>query len=309
MKALEPKLKEGDRLLLGLKGSHASQLGTDAMRSLFSLKKFDSCLLAKKIEIRPFEDVSSLEFLMQQNRCSAFLLASHTKKRPHNLVLGRAFDGHLLDQVELGVVEGGEAGAAALVERWEGAGSRDGAPLFIFQGDAWSRVEELATLQSLVLDVFGGRAIEQVTLKELDHVTVVTAVEQSVGGAAGASQQKGPNADWVGVIHWRSYSMRLAVTGGKVPRVELCPALPSLDLCLRRVQLASTSLRSAAMKKPAGLVTPSSAPPTLPPAFPHTQTSLTPTPQSMCALPCRATRVPKKKKQPQGEENQKHYQG
>lgn len=30
-------------------------------------------------------------------------MGSHTKKRPHNLVLGRFFDGHLYDALELGV--------------------------------------------------------------------------------------------------------------------------------------------------------------------------------------------------------------
>ena len=47
-------------------------------------------------------------------RCSApattrrsFAIASSSKKRPDNLVLGRLHDGHLLDAFEFGVVEAG----------------------------------------------------------------------------------------------------------------------------------------------------------------------------------------------------------
>jgi len=44
-----------------------------------------------------------LEFYASKAGCGLFALGSHTKKRPHNLVLGRFFDGHLYDAVELGV--------------------------------------------------------------------------------------------------------------------------------------------------------------------------------------------------------------
>ena len=279
--AAAPKLIEGDRSLLGLRGPAASATVVGALRHLLSLKRTDGHMLQRKNDIRPFEDASSLEFLMERNNCSAFLLASHTKKRPHNLVLGRTFDGHILDQLELGLeVAGAAAGGGAEggqgdmeeeeeeEEEGEGEGAgagrggralstRDGAPLFVFKGDAWTRVSELATLQSLVLDVFGARAVTQVTLKHLDHVQVLTAVDEGEGGAAGAAAaaaHTGPNVAWNGVIHWRSYAMRLAVTGGKVPRAELRPALPAFDLRLRRAQVAASSLRSAAMKKPAGCV-------------------------------------------------------
>ena len=35
----------------------------------------------------PFDDASSLEFLMQKNNCGMFAVASHSKKRPDNLTL------------------------------------------------------------------------------------------------------------------------------------------------------------------------------------------------------------------------------
>jgi len=205
-------------------------------------------MLTRKNDIRPFEDGSSLEFLTERNGCSAFAFISHTKKRPHNLVLGRTFDRHTLDQIELAVdrvvVSGSEEGAKS-------SGSADGAPMFIFKGDAWSRQPELATLQSMILDVFGARAVATVTLKHLDHVTMVTALERE-GGGGGLPSSSGPNVQWNGALHWRTYSVKLAVAPGGVPRVELEPSLPTFDFSLRRAQIASQSLRKTAMKQPIG---------------------------------------------------------
>ena len=60
--------------------------------------------LSKKNDIRPFDDVNSLEFLSKKNDCSLFVIGSHSKKRPNNLVMGRFFNYQLLDMVELGVL-------------------------------------------------------------------------------------------------------------------------------------------------------------------------------------------------------------
>ena len=88
--AREPKLIEGDRSLLALRGPKASVRSVAAMHFFAGLKKGDSRMLTRKNDIRPFEDASSLEFLAQVNGCSAFALASTTKKRPDNVVLVRA---------------------------------------------------------------------------------------------------------------------------------------------------------------------------------------------------------------------------
>ena len=61
--------------------------------------------LSKKNEIRPFEAVNSLEFLSQKNDCSLFMVGSHSKKRPNNLVMGRLFNYQILDMIELGVLD------------------------------------------------------------------------------------------------------------------------------------------------------------------------------------------------------------
>jgi ribosome production factor 2 len=85
----DPQLVEGERSLLTLRGPKASARGVAALRFFSGMKKGASRPLTRKNDIRPFEDLSSLEFLAGVNNCSAFALASHTKKRPDNLVLVR----------------------------------------------------------------------------------------------------------------------------------------------------------------------------------------------------------------------------
>ena len=60
-------------------------------------------MFSKKNDIKPFDDFKQFEFLSQKNDNSLFCFASHTKKRPHNLVFARMFDYQLLDMIELGV--------------------------------------------------------------------------------------------------------------------------------------------------------------------------------------------------------------
>lgn len=89
-KQREPQLVEGPRNLLVLRGPTSSEILNDAMKDLAALKKPNVKALTRKNDVRPFEDASSLEFLATKNDCAAFLVTSHSKKRPHNLVLVRA---------------------------------------------------------------------------------------------------------------------------------------------------------------------------------------------------------------------------
>ena len=60
----------------------------------------------KNKDIIPFEDTSKIEFICKKHNASLFTIASHSKKKPHNLVFGRLFDGELLDMIEFGIVGG-----------------------------------------------------------------------------------------------------------------------------------------------------------------------------------------------------------
>jgi hypothetical protein len=54
------------------------------------LLKPNAKMLNRKNEIRPFEDVSSLEFLLDKNDCALFAVGTHNKKRPLNLIMVRS---------------------------------------------------------------------------------------------------------------------------------------------------------------------------------------------------------------------------
>jgi ribosome production factor 2 len=111
-------------------------------------------MLSRKNEIRPFEDTSSLEFLMDKNECALFCFASHSKKRPHNLILGRTYDKHLLDMIEFGCssVEGLESFKETEKKRY---GSK---PCLVFVGEGWHQDVTLERVQNLFMGKWrGGR--------------------------------------------------------------------------------------------------------------------------------------------------------
>ena len=61
----------------------------------------------KHVGLAPFEDGGEvqLEQLSRKYDCGLFVVANHTKSKPHNLVFGRFFDHRIYDMIELGVTE------------------------------------------------------------------------------------------------------------------------------------------------------------------------------------------------------------
>jgi ribosome production factor 2 len=113
----QSQIKElGPKHTLLLKGRKTSNNMNKLLQELRSIQAPASKLLNKKNPIDIFSNsagissdsssgdgVSSLEFLMTKNDCHLFGMATHNKKRPNNLILGRVFNNQLLDSVELGV--------------------------------------------------------------------------------------------------------------------------------------------------------------------------------------------------------------
>ena len=89
LKKKEPQLIENTKKVLVLKGVSSSQIITDVLKDIAQLCKPNCKVLSRNNEIMPFEDTTSLEFLESKNDCSLFLLGSHSKKRPNNLVFVR----------------------------------------------------------------------------------------------------------------------------------------------------------------------------------------------------------------------------
>lgn len=80
---------ETAKKVLLIKGKSSSQVMNDVLLDLTMLTKPNCKALNRNNDILPFEDVNSLEFLGDKNRCALFSLVSHTKKRPNNLVMVR----------------------------------------------------------------------------------------------------------------------------------------------------------------------------------------------------------------------------
>lgn len=104
-------------------------------------------------------------------------------------------------------------------------------------------------LKSLLMDLFNGEVIESIHLSGLEHVisiTVAPTSEKLASASVSDAQTEGP----LPAVHIRGYTIKLLASGQRIPRVELVPMGPSLDLNLRRHQPADPELWKAAMRRP-----------------------------------------------------------
>mmetsp|Transcript_8478 Transcript_8478/g.17866 ORF Transcript_8478/g.17866 Transcript_8478/m.17866 type:complete len:348 (-) Transcript_8478:1202-2245(-) len=244
LKKTEPQLVEGAKISLLLKGIRCSDSMATVLKDMRSVQSPHSKMLSKNNVIVPFDDAGqqSLEFLTTKNDATLFALASHNKKRPNNLVMGRTFDRRILDMVEIGILQYRSVNDFPGLPK-KRLGSK---PLLQFVGDLWVSDVNLKRLQNLLVDFYRGDPVDSLVLSGLDHVMVFTAAETSVGG-----QEAYP------IIHQRTYYMKLKKDpqGGKAPVPYLTPSGPDMDFKIRRTQFASPDLWKMVMKQPAGTKT------------------------------------------------------
>ncbi|XP_039207132.1 ribosome production factor 2 homolog [Crotalus tigris] len=224
----EPKLTENTKNAMLIKGGNASLTVTEVLKNIYALKKPFAVLYKKKNITRPFEDQSSLEFFSKKSDCSLFLFGSHSKKRPNNLIVGRMYDYHVLDMIELGIEK-----FVPLRDIKNSKCPEGTKPMLIFAGDAFDLDEEHRRLKSLLIDFFRGPVVPSIRLAGLEHVLHFTAVDEK--------------------IYMRSYKVLLKKSGCKIPRIELEDMGPSLDLVIRRTHLASDDLFKLSLKQPKAL--------------------------------------------------------
>lgn len=79
---------------------------------------------------------------------------SHSKKRPNNLVLGRTYDHHIYDLVEIGIENFRSMGSFSYDKKV--APQIGSKPFFAFIGEAFESVDELKHLKEVLLDLFRG---------------------------------------------------------------------------------------------------------------------------------------------------------
>lgn len=209
-----------------MRGHATSQVIVDLIKDLNSLKKPDSTMFQKKNDILPFEDATSVEFFSQKSDCSIILIGSHTKKRPHNLVIARMFNHQLLDMVEFGIENYKPLSSFKSAKCAIG-----GKHTFVFTGEIFEQKEEYKTVKSLFLDLYRGETIKEIDLQGLDHVISITATQE-------------------GRIFFKVFNIILKKSGSRLPRVELEEMGPSFEMIIRRIKVAAPEVMREALKIP-----------------------------------------------------------
>ncbi|XP_078446278.1 ribosomal RNA processing Brix domain protein [Wolffia australiana] len=225
-----PKLVENAKKTLILHGTRTSAVLNDVLTQIYRLKKGHAMRYSKRNEnIRPFESggETSLEFLSLKTDCSLFVFGSHTKKRPNNLVLGRMFDHHIYDLVEVGVENFNAMESFSFDKKI--APQMGSKPFFAFIGEEFQNSEELKHFKEVLLDLFRGEEVEKLNLAGVDRAFVCAAVSSNT-------------------VIFTHCAIRLKRSGTTVPRIELVEIGPSMDLVVRRHRLPNPSLLKEAMK-------------------------------------------------------------
>jgi len=245
LKTTESQLVEGAKSSLLLRGIRCSDAMATVLKDMRSVQSPHAKMLSKNNVIVPFDDAGqqSLEFLTTKNDAALFAVASHNKKRPNNLIMGRTFDRRVLDMVEIGILQYRSLNDFGGLPK-KRLGSK---PMLQFVGDIWTSDVNLRRLQNLLIDFYRGDPVDSLVLSGLDHVMVFTAAE--TGSLGGGQDARCP------IVHQRTYYMKLKKDpkGGKAPVPYLTPSGPDMDFKVRRTQFASPDMWKLAMKQPAGV--------------------------------------------------------
>ena len=238
-----PKIVENPRTALVARGQKTSQLVNTILTDIFMLKKPHAVHFRRHNAVHPFEDPTPLEFLCQKNDASIFAFGTHSKKRPHNLVLGRTFDGHILDMYELGLKSARPMSDFPVGNR---GASSESKPCILFDGPDWEHVPRLSELRSFLVDFFHQRVVTAISPLGVDRVIVFSCLDSD-----GASAASGGDVDANPIILMRHYGVTLRRSIEQTaPYVELSDAGPHLELEIRRAHQPAPDLMKAAMVKP-----------------------------------------------------------
>lgn len=185
-------------------------------------------MLHKKNAFHPFEggnSEASLEFLGQRHDAAFALMATHSKKRPHTLLLTRFFDGHVMDMVELAI-----SNLQSIKTIGDAACAVGTKPAFVFTGELFEQREDYKNVQNLLLDFFRGRVVDEINLAGLQSVISVTATEEA--------------------LLFRVYRVLLKRSGTRTPLIQLQLMGPSMDLKIGRTRFAPRDLMKQALRQP-----------------------------------------------------------
>lgn len=241
VKKMESKVVENAKKALMLLGSSTNDIVKSALADLMQLLKPNVKQLKKRNAFHPFEAPQHLEFLGFKNDCSLFAFGSDSKKRPNNLVIGRHFDFHVLDMVELGIIAQDRiSGTAAAGLNVCSLGSK---PMFVFEGSEFDSDPYFVRIKNLLVDYFGGSVGEEITLQGVDRVIAV-----SLRSKNGTDSVVAPSDDCRGtkpvtqpgnaILRFRHYGLvkgtSVLAVARSASKVRLVDVGPNFDFELRR---------------------------------------------------------------------------
>ena len=130
--------------------------------------------MGRKHDIKPYDDQEPLHKLCEKNDASLFMLGSHSKKRPHNLTIGRLFNSKILDMVELGI-ESFKKMADFPNKANFTPGSK---PIVIFQGERFEYADQFVKIRSLLSDVFRLYDTDKFDIAQAKKIMVFTVLNE-----------------------------------------------------------------------------------------------------------------------------------
>jgi len=141
------------------------------------------------------------------------------KKRPHNLVIGRMFNYHVLDMVELEIFQFNSL--QNFKNQKNAIGSKT---CFIITGPEFDNDDTFKMIGNMFVDFFRGEVVSAINLMGLDHVIGLSS--------------NGKNS-----FYFRHYGIKLKKSGSKTPNVELEEIGPSFEFKIRRSKFADNEAR------------------------------------------------------------------
>ncbi|KAK0188207.1 Brix domain-containing protein [Armillaria mellea] len=241
-----PKEVEDVRTAIFVKGTHTGEVLNGVMKDLMALKRPAAISFSKKNDIHPFDSTSSststssLEFWANKNDASLFLIGQTNKKRPNSLIFVRMYDGRVLDMLEVGVE--GFTGIAGLKTPKSTPGHK---PLMHFASELFDTHPRFMQLKSMLVSFFNGEEIDEICLPGIEHVISI-----SLAPTPPSLNTTSDTPTPFPKVHLRTYTIKLLSSGSRIPRVELVPMGPSLDMVLRRHEAADAEMLKQALKRP-----------------------------------------------------------
>lgn len=245
LRKYEPKVFENPKSVLMLRGQSTSQVVNDAMVDLGSILKPHVKKLTKRNAFHAFEGQQHLEFLGFKNDASMFCFASDSKKRPHNLVLGRHYAFRVLDMIEVGILAMDPLDTSQV--KGFNTCSLGSKPVFVFEGSEFVSDPFFMRLKNFLLDFFQGSVVSELSLANLDRVVSVSLRSSDGASAVVSPPESGSSGGASPVICFRHYALlaggaTAAAVGGAVSdpkKLSLVDVGPNFDLEIRRHKFAA----------------------------------------------------------------------